>query len=152
MWVLLIMTTWKNLVLLADHLTMCVAIASDSIWIIAASILTAYDISEAIDIDGTKLTPESPLEFTNGIIRCVQNLRLLAHSYATTKALRLASRYRSSVEFLKVWFMKVFWTRNWQQMFNDLKLNCDDCAVMKISSYSYILTFKLIGLVFPPQR
>ena len=81
---------------------MCVAIARDSIWIIAASILTAYDISEAIDIDGTKLTPESPLEFTNGIIRCVRNLRLFAHSYATTKALRLASRYRSSVEFLKV--------------------------------------------------
>lgn len=43
-------------------------IARDTIWVMAASILTAYDISEAVDMDGRKLTAESPLEFTNAMI------------------------------------------------------------------------------------
>ncbi|KAJ3512866.1 hypothetical protein NLJ89_g3273 [Agrocybe chaxingu] len=43
-------------------------IARDTIWILAASILSAYEISDAYDMEGKKLTPDSPLEYTNAMI------------------------------------------------------------------------------------
>ena len=49
------------------------AIARDAVWIIVASILTAYHISDAFDMDGRKLTAESPIEYTNSILRYVRN-------------------------------------------------------------------------------
>ncbi|KAK7046845.1 cytochrome P450 [Favolaschia claudopus] len=43
-------------------------IARDTIWMMAASMLTAYDIVNPTDLDGNKLTADSPLEFTNAMI------------------------------------------------------------------------------------
>jgi hypothetical protein len=41
----------------------------------AASILSAYNISEAVGMYGEKLTTDSPLEFTNAMIRYVAILK-----------------------------------------------------------------------------
>lgn len=81
---------------ITDHLAMCVVIARDTIWVMAASILTAYDISEAVDMDGRKLTAESPLEFTNAMIRCVRDLRLLACSNFLSDNKSFAPRFKVS--------------------------------------------------------
>ncbi|KAF8219474.1 cytochrome P450 [Tricholoma matsutake] len=39
--------------------------AHNTLWIMATSMLTAYEISEVVDIDKRKLMAESPLEYTN---------------------------------------------------------------------------------------
>ncbi|THU82305.1 cytochrome P450, partial [Dendrothele bispora CBS 962.96] len=43
-------------------------IAKDTIWVMAASILTAFEITDPLDMNGNKLTSESTLEFTNAMI------------------------------------------------------------------------------------
>ncbi|KAJ7649001.1 cytochrome P450 [Mycena polygramma] len=43
-------------------------IARDTLWIIAASLLTAYDITDPRDADGEVLTRDSCLEYTNAMV------------------------------------------------------------------------------------
>ncbi|THV05807.1 cytochrome P450 [Dendrothele bispora CBS 962.96] len=42
--------------------------ARDTLWIMAATILTTYDITEATDMNGQKLTSDSYLEYTNAMV------------------------------------------------------------------------------------
>ncbi|KAF8219463.1 cytochrome P450 [Tricholoma matsutake] len=50
--------------------------ARDTLWIMAASMLTAYEISEAVDVDGRKLTAESPLEYTNAMVSFAPHIKV----------------------------------------------------------------------------
>ncbi|KAJ6532992.1 cytochrome P450 [Mycena capillaripes] len=43
-------------------------IARDTVWIMAASMLAAYDIVDPVDLDGNKLTADTPLEYTNAMV------------------------------------------------------------------------------------
>lgn len=45
--------------------------ARDTLWIMAAHILTAYDIVDPFDMEGQKLTANSHLEYTNAMVRYV---------------------------------------------------------------------------------
>jgi len=42
--------------------------ARDTLWIIAASLLTAYSITDPLDMDGNVLTADSHLEYTNAMV------------------------------------------------------------------------------------
>ncbi|KAJ7075369.1 cytochrome P450 [Mycena belliarum] len=46
-------------------------IARDTVWMMAASMLTAYDIVDPIDRAGNRLTADTPLEYTNAMVRYV---------------------------------------------------------------------------------
>ncbi|KAJ7230296.1 cytochrome P450 [Mycena pura] len=43
--------------------------ARDTLWIMAASLLTAYTITDPCDMDGSVLTADSQLEYTNAMVR-----------------------------------------------------------------------------------
>ncbi|KAJ7124060.1 cytochrome P450 [Mycena crocata] len=43
-------------------------IARDTVWMMAASMLAAYDIVNPIDLEGNQLTAQSPLEYTNAMV------------------------------------------------------------------------------------
>lgn len=45
--------------------------ARDTLWIMAAHILTAYDIVDPVDMEGQELTANSHLEYTNAMVRYV---------------------------------------------------------------------------------
>ena len=47
-----------------------IAMGRDVLWITAASILAAFDISNAVDREGKALDP-STIEYTNSMSRCV---------------------------------------------------------------------------------
>lgn len=51
--------------------------ARDTIWIMAAHILTAYDIVDPVDEQGSVVTADSNLEFTNAMVRFVAVLELV---------------------------------------------------------------------------
>ncbi|PPR07338.1 hypothetical protein CVT26_013654 [Gymnopilus dilepis] len=48
--------------------------ARDTLWIMAAHILAAYDVLDPFDMEGNKLTSESDLEYTNTMVRYASNL------------------------------------------------------------------------------
>ena len=54
--------------------------ARDTLWIMAAHILTAYEITDPVDMEGRKLTAESRLEYTNAMVRYVYQFFPLVHS------------------------------------------------------------------------
>lgn len=77
-------------------------IARDTIWIMAASILAAYEITNPKDLDGNPITSETELEFTNAMIRSVISthaiLRMPNHLNRITTASLHASKLTSNLE------------------------------------------------------
>lgn len=43
--------------------------ARDTLWVMAAHILAAYDITDPVDMDGNKLTVDTPMEWSNAMVR-----------------------------------------------------------------------------------
>ncbi len=41
----------------------------DTVWIMVASMLAAYEICDPVDLSGKRITPETKLEFTNAMVR-----------------------------------------------------------------------------------
>ncbi|KAK7059624.1 cytochrome P450 [Favolaschia claudopus] len=50
--------------------------ARDTLWIMAASILTAYSITDPLDADGKILTADSHLEYTNAMVSFPPNIKV----------------------------------------------------------------------------
>ncbi|KAJ3512864.1 hypothetical protein NLJ89_g3271 [Agrocybe chaxingu] len=50
--------------------------ARDTLWVMAAHILTAYDITDPVDKDGNKLTADSPMEWSNAMVSFPPHLRV----------------------------------------------------------------------------
>ncbi len=45
----------------------------DTVWIMVASLLAAYEITSPTDGAGNLLTRDTKLEFTNSMVRCVSS-------------------------------------------------------------------------------
>jgi hypothetical protein len=55
--------------------------ARDTLWIMAASLLTAYSITDPLDMDGKVLTADSHLEYTNAMVRSGLNFKSIYASH-----------------------------------------------------------------------
>ncbi|KDR81038.1 hypothetical protein GALMADRAFT_241660 [Galerina marginata CBS 339.88] len=66
-------------------------LARDTLWILAAHILTAYEIIDPVDMTGKKLTSESSLEYANAMVsfppRCKMTFRLRIPESIITESL-----------------------------------------------------------------
>lgn len=63
----------------------------DTVWMMAASILTSFDISDPVDLDGNPITSDKDMVYTNNMVRCVARVM-----YATPRSdqVPLASPHR----------------------------------------------------------
>lgn len=78
--------------------------ARDTIWIVVANILAAYEITDPVDVDGKKLTADDHLEYTNAMVRYDSHgpLFLVYKLFSKFIASRRLSELQSGVESRRV--------------------------------------------------